>query len=220
MELFDFKSYGTEGETPVQDSDIVFHETHNYANPLNGNETRQQLSTPLYQLKKYINSLFDNSGKIPLSNLNIPSASSQTSGLMASTDKNKLDGITTQYIANIVYPVGSLYLSVSSVSPSTLFGGTWEQITTDAYLKIVTSNAGTAGGTSSEHKIPNSSMPSHRHELQYLESVINVRTGTGLNRTLLEKSGLVEEPPFTGYDGGGLAYYPYYVGVYVWKRTA
>ena len=27
-----------------------------------------------------------------------------------------------------VYPVGSIYLSVSSMSPQTLFGGTWEQI--------------------------------------------------------------------------------------------
>ena len=218
MAKFDFKKFGTQGETPTGD-DVVFSSSNDYAEPGSGDEVRQQLSTPLYQLKKFINSLLNDNGKFPLSSLSIPNATTSSAGLMSSTDKSKLDEINTQ-IVDLVYPVGSVYLSVSSTSPSTLFGGTWEQITTDAYLKIVTSNAGTAGGTSSEHKIPDSSLPSHRHELQYEESVINLRTGTGLNRTLLEKSALVEEPPFTGYDGDGQAYYPYYIGVYVWKRTA
>lgn len=31
-------------------------------------------------------------------------------------------------IINLIYPVGSVYLSMSSANPQTLFGGTWEQI--------------------------------------------------------------------------------------------
>ena len=31
-------------------------------------------------------------------------------------------------IANLIYPVGSIYMSVNSTSPSTLFGGKWERI--------------------------------------------------------------------------------------------
>ena len=121
------------------------------------------------------------------------------------------------------YPVGSLYLTTSTVSPATLFGGTWEKITSDAYLKIVSSNAGSLGGTSSKHKIPLSSMPKHRHyaggdnpaitKYQYATSGdgFQVVTGSGSGRYIIR-----------GMDtaGDGNAYYPYYYGIYVWRRTA
>lgn len=31
-------------------------------------------------------------------------------------------------IFNMIYPIGSIYLSVNSTSPAVLFGGTWEQL--------------------------------------------------------------------------------------------
>lgn len=103
MALFDFKNYGTEGETPIQDSDIVFHETHNYADPSNSDETRKQLSTPLFQLKKFINSLFDANGKMIPSNL--PAASESAAGTMSATDKAKLNGIESGAEANVIETV-------------------------------------------------------------------------------------------------------------------
>ena len=120
-------------------------------------------------------------------------------------------------IYDMIYPIGSIYISVAATNPQTLFGGTWEQITGDAYLKIVTENAGTLGGTSSEHKIPLSSIPSHHHSVervaQYGNSgaTANFQSGNAWN-------GYSELG--TSYTGGGQAYYPYYLGVYVWKRTA
>ncbi|WP_396129895.1 phage baseplate protein, partial [Faecalicoccus pleomorphus] len=37
----------------------------------------------------------------------------------------KSKGVTRKLV-DLVYPVGSLYMSTNSTNPSTLFGGTWE----------------------------------------------------------------------------------------------
>lgn len=36
--------------------------------------------------------------------------------------------VNTSDLFDLIYPVGSIYLSVNSTSPSSVFGGTWEQI--------------------------------------------------------------------------------------------
>lgn len=40
---------------------------------------------------------------------------------------------TINSIANIIYPIGSIYMSVNNTSPETLFGGRWKQLT-DRFL--------------------------------------------------------------------------------------
>ena len=122
---------------------------------------------------------------------------------------------------DFVYPIGSIYLSINSTNPSKWFGGTWTQITSDAYLKIVTSNAGSLGGTSSNHKIPISSMPSHSHT----GGLSCYAGGGGANVFNFTPANVTNSPQWSnslniGSSGGGQAYYPYYYGVYVWKRTA
>lgn len=92
-------------DIPSTQEDIVFDSSNGYSDPSNESETRKQLSTPLFQLKKFLNSLFDSSDRIPMSNLNIPSASSQTSGLMTVNDKDKLDGIESGAEPNVIETV-------------------------------------------------------------------------------------------------------------------
>lgn len=110
-------------------------------------------------------------------------------------------------------------MSINNTSPASFLGGTWEKLTSDAYFKIVEENGGVLGGTSSDHKIPLSSMPSHTHNLPSgtssisgSEYAINVYMNTG------HWNGNTNE--IIHPAGGGQAYYPYYYGVYAWVRTA
>lgn len=61
-------------------------------------------------------------------------------------------------ILDFIYPVGSIYMSVNSADPGTLFGGTWERIQ-DTFLLASgsTYGAGTTGGSAK------ATLPSHTH---------------------------------------------------------
>ena len=57
------------------------------------------------------------------------------------------DKVIEKDLLELVYPVGSIYMSVNNVSPSSLFGGSWEQIE-DTFLLAAgsTFTAGDTGG--------------------------------------------------------------------------
>jgi len=88
--------------------------------------------------------------------------------------------LNKEEVCNMIYPVGSVYVSVNSASPSTLFGGTWEQIkgrfllgqgnnvaNTTNYWGIYDANTcnfpnGEMGGEPL-HTLTVNEMPSHTH---------------------------------------------------------
>lgn len=61
-------------------------------------------------------------------------------------------------VVDLIYPVGSIYMSVNSADPGTLFGGTWQQIK-DRFLLSAgdTYAAGNTGGSAK------ATLPSHTH---------------------------------------------------------
>lgn len=68
-------------------------------------------------------------------------------------------------LVDIVYPVGSIYMSTSSTSPELLFGGTWEQIKDTFLLSAGDSyNNGDTGGEAA-HTLTTAELPSHTHSL-------------------------------------------------------
>lgn len=66
-------------------------------------------------------------------------------------------------LINKIYPVGSIYMSVNSVSPSSFIGGTWVQIK-DTFLLSAGSTyaAGSSGGAASV-ALTAAQMPAHNH---------------------------------------------------------
>lgn len=70
------------------------------------------------------------------------------------------------------YPVGSIYMSVNSTNPSTLFGGTWEQLK-DRFLlgSGDTYNNGATGGSATVKLTANQSgLRSHGHGMKHTHS--------------------------------------------------
>ena len=66
-------------------------------------------------------------------------------------------------LINTIYPIGSIYMSVSSTSPQLLFGGTWEQIKDTFLLASGDTYANGSTGGEATHTLTENEMPSHTH---------------------------------------------------------
>lgn len=131
-------------------------------------------------------------------------------------------GNWAQYLsASRTYPVGSIYLSVNSTSPASLFGGTWEQLK-DRFL-LGAGSSYTAGNTGGEttHKLTIDEMPYHNHP--YLRTAMFYDEVTTDTSCLAEKSTLSTlVTSYTNHTGGDQPHnnMPPYLAVYMWKRVA
>ena len=130
---------------------------------------------------------------------------------------------TVDEILGLVYPVGSIYMSINNVSPATLFGGKWVQIkgrfllgASDVY------KANTTGGEAT-HALTTDEMPEHRHSIYYPNSggpygdaAISYPEGAGTDKTW------EAEMCKTQSAGGSAAHnnMPPYLVVYMWRRLS
>lgn len=83
-------------------------------------------------------------------------------------------------LMDAVYPVGSIYLSVSSTSPSSTIGGTWTQIKGAVLAAYGANSFASSGNYGGSLKISVSQMPSHKH---YAEKVFWKPKSTELDFT-------------------------------------
>lgn len=120
-------------------------------------------------------------------------------------------------LVDIIYPINSMYITTSTVSPAESIGGTWTQIKDGACLAAYTS---TSGYTGSKH-ITVDQMPAHKH------SALNKPVGSGVNNDWPDQwggAGIDNSNTFvtkyTSTEGRGLDYYPYSYACRVWVRTA
>ena len=122
-------------------------------------------------------------------------------------------------LLNLVYPVGSIYMSVNNVSPQSFLGGTWARIQ-DRFLLAAGSaySPGTTGGEAS-HTLTVNEMPSHAHNYGTWRNCSKV-SGTS-NKMVEASTAVIDNVPGTMAAGGGEAHnnMPPYLAVYMWKRT-
>ena len=124
-----------------------------------------------------------------------------------------------QALLDKTYPVGSIYMSLQSTSPASLFGGSWTPIQNRFLYAQGTYGAGATGGESS-HTLSVSEMPSHNHGIKVIEAG---NAGGGYNH--IQYDGWFTNNAnmlSSEYAGSGAAHNnmpPYYV-VYMWRRTA
>jgi len=149
---------------------------------------------------------------------------------------------TINGLVDMVYPVGSIYMSVNSTSPATLFGGTWEQIkgrfllgtgtpddnSNTYYGSDLTYNGSTkyneqvgSTGGESRHTLSVAEMPSHTHSIYYYNSSGSLSFGYNFGNKG-SASAVTTASSGIGVTGGDASHNnlpPYFV-VYMWKRTA
>lgn len=141
-------------------------------------------------------------------------------------------------LKDYVYPVGSIYISLQSTNPGTIFGGTWQQI--EGLFLLGAGGSYIAGNTGGEDRVTlqTTELPAHAHavEKQYLHRLDTTDTnyanwgangslgGWDLANTTNNVGGTRLGIPAhnTNNTGGNQSHnnMPPYLVVYMWKRTA
>lgn len=132
--------------------------------------------------------------------------------------------VNSSDLFDLIYPVGSIYLSANSTTPATIFGGTWEQIK-DTFL-LGAGEAYTAGATGGEasHTLTVNEIPAHDHDYTIYGDVSTSQHA--VSQDIYKYSSWGNTYHDTTMDtttvGGGQAHnnMPPYLVVNIWKRVS
>jgi len=146
---------------------------------------------------------------------------------------DKASDIIDEYIPN-PYPIGSIYMTVSSTNPSELFGGTWVQIK-DTFLLACgdnytadSSDKNTAQHGEATHQLTQSEMTRHKHSMitkcdpgWNVDGQAKDNMSTPMTYSWQGSTVNVSYVPHSVSKGGNQAHnnMPPYLIVYMWKRT-
>lgn len=131
---------------------------------------------------------------------------------------------------DLIYPVGSVYISVNNTNPAVLFGGTWVQIKDRFLLGAGTTYSnGTTGGETS-HTLTTGELPKTSFRIPHVAAYDDCTVSGGgwkqSGRTQMEKEGAIQNVSNSGWHimsiGNNESHnnMPPYLVVYIWKRTA
>ena len=155
--------------------------------------------------------------------------------------------VDTSNILNMVYPVGSIYMSVNNVSPQTFIGGTWAvwgtgRVPVGVDTTQTEFNTVQKTGGAKTHTLTTNEMPGHTHTQNAHSHTIRSNAGSdspvginkaigGIHRFNLQSNGVTndgnslyaENTAATNQNaGGGQAHNNLqpYITCYMWRRTA
>ena len=121
---------------------------------------------------------------------------------------------------DMIYPIGSIYISVSSINPSALFGGNWAQWgagRVPVCVNASNANFNTVEKTGGEenHTLNVNEMPSHNHAIPFGPAGSTYAAPT-ISSSLTDRGDIIRN------TGGGQAHNNLqpYVTCYMFKRTA
>lgn len=120
----------------------------------------------------YITGAFTKDGdntNLEVNNLNVSCVTSKNNKFELDSDGNltvqslNAKSISNETLLNIMYPIGSIYLSVNDTNPSTVFGGQWEQIKDTFLLGCGDKYTNGVTGGEASHVLTVAEMPNHNH---------------------------------------------------------
>ena len=187
---------------------------------------------------------FDGSGDISISTT-VNESKHAAAADMATNDSNgdKIDDtyLKKATVIDVIYPIGSIYMSMSATNPADLFGvGTWKRISQGRMLLGADDSTYKAGATGGEatHTLTAAEMPAHSHTGTTSTNGAHSHTtkmnsgkygggawmqGGGNDGTFNTSTNGDHNHMFTtDNSGGGAAHNNMspYLACYIWQRTA
>lgn len=193
-------------------------------------QAKQNMENATLEEQEQMNTLYDRlaTGIGPATSYDAVAGNNQSITELQNSLETTIDQKIAQKEAEIklsIYPVGSVYISMDSTNPETLFGGTWQQIGQGKTLVGIDTNDtdfDTVEETGGEktHTLTIAEMPSHNHSIALYS---NGTWNSGGN--YVGGMGASTSGPYLSYTegkGNSQAHnnlQPYIV-TYMWKRTA
>ena len=149
-------------------------------------------------------------------------------GLTPAISRHYNEVIPLVGIVDLVYPVGSIYMSVSSSNPSTLFGGVWAawgsgRVPVGVDINDTPFDAVEKTGGEKTHTLTTTEMPAHTHNYaNYIEPTLEA-IEQGRESVWSANLLSIASPDYVSTStGGGGAHNNLqpYITCYMWKRTA
>lgn len=166
-----YSNYTDADITLIYPKDNILNKLYlNNAIYINDNENREECTlADIY----YSNCFTKTEGRINISvsNAEVDSIISKNNKFSMDEEGNLIvktitvaDPISSTDLASI-YPIGSIYMNVNNIDPSSLFGGVWEQIKDCFLLACGDTYANGSTGGEANHKLTVSEMPAHTHTI-------------------------------------------------------